>query len=67
MKRAMSVFAALALCVPATVRALDNGLARTPPMGWNSWNKFRCNVSESLIKEAADAMVRTGMRDIIMS
>jgi alpha-galactosidase len=32
-------------------------------MGWNSWNKFQCNVSESLIKEAADAMVRTGMRD----
>ena len=29
--------------------ALDNGLARTPPMGWNSWNKFACNVSESLI------------------
>ncbi len=26
--------------------ALDNGLARTPPMGWNSWNKFACNVSE---------------------
>jgi alpha-galactosidase len=32
-------------------------------MGWNSWNKFQCNVSESLIKEAADAVVRTGMRD----
>ena len=32
-------------------------------MGWNSWNKFQCNVSESLMKEAADAMVRTGMRD----
>ena len=30
--------------------ALDNGVARTPPMGWNSWNKFACNVSEDLIK-----------------
>jgi len=43
--------------------ALDNGLARTPPMGWNSWNKFACNVSESLIREAADAVVSTGMKD----
>jgi alpha-galactosidase len=38
-------------------------LARTPPMGWNSWNKFGCNVSESLIREMADAMVSSGMRD----
>ena len=42
--------------------AVDNGLARTPPMGWNSWNKFGCNVSEQLIKEIADAMVATGMK-----
>jgi alpha-galactosidase len=40
----------------------DNGLARTPPMGWNSWNKFGCNVSEQLIKEIADAMVSSGMK-----
>jgi alpha-galactosidase len=32
-------------------------------MGWNSWNKFACNVSEKLIKEMADAMVTSGMRD----
>src|SRR5438105_12174765 len=38
-------------------------LALTPPMGWNSWNKFACNVSEDLIKEFADALVRTGMKD----
>ena len=44
-----------------SVSALDNGLAKTPPMGWNSWNKFACNVSEQLIKEAADAIVSTGM------
>ena len=43
--------------------ALDNGLALTPPMGWNSWNKFGCNVDENLIKETADAMVSTGMKD----
>lgn len=38
-------------------------LAPTPPMGWNSWNKFGCNVSEVLIKEMADAMVSSGMKD----
>ena len=38
-------------------------LAATPPMGWNSWNKFACNVSEQLIRETADAMVSSGMRD----
>jgi len=38
-------------------------MARTPPMGWNSWNKFACNVSERLIRETADAMVATGMKD----
>ena len=37
-------------------------LAQTPPMGWNSWNKFACNVSEQLIRETADAMVGTGMQ-----
>jgi alpha-galactosidase len=38
-------------------------IARTPPMGWNSWNKFGCNVSETLIREVADALVSTGMKD----
>jgi alpha-galactosidase len=32
-------------------------------MGWNSWNYFSCNVSEDLIKETADAMVSSGMKD----
>lgn len=40
-----------------------NGLALTPPMGWNSWNSFRCDVSEQVIRETADAMVSSGMRD----
>jgi alpha-galactosidase len=54
----------LALSVGAArMRALDDGLARSPPMGWNSWNKFGCDVSEKLIREIADAMVATGMKD----
>jgi len=39
------------------------GLANTPQMGWNSWNKFGCNVSEQLIRESADALVSSGMKD----
>jgi alpha-galactosidase len=55
-------FASSLLLVPQ-LHALDNGLARTPPMGWNTWNKFACNVSEKLVKEAADAIVSSGMKD----
>jgi alpha-galactosidase len=39
-------------------------LAKTPPMGWNSWNKFGCNVSETLIMGIADAMASSGMKDV---
>src|SRR5580692_4914297 len=40
-----------------------NTLTPTPPMGWNSWNKFACNVSEDLIRQIADAIVKFGMKD----
>jgi alpha-galactosidase len=39
------------------------GLALTPPMGWNSWNKFACDVDENMIRQMADAMVSSGMKD----
>ncbi len=39
------------------------GLALTPPMGWNSWNTFQTNISEQLVKETADKMVSSGMKD----
>lgn len=39
-------------------------IAPTPPMGWNSWNRFGCNVNEDLIQEIADAMVQSGMKDV---
>ncbi len=38
-------------------------LAATPPMGWNSWNKFGCNVNETMLKETADAIVSSGMKE----
>lgn len=38
-------------------------LALTPPMGWNSWNTFHCDIDEQLIRGVADAMVSSGMKD----
>jgi len=38
-------------------------LAKTPPMGWNSWNKFACDINEEIIRGVADKMVDTGLRD----
>jgi alpha-galactosidase len=41
----------------------DNGLARTPPMGWNSWNHFRGNIDDATVRRMADALAATGMRE----
>ncbi len=41
----------------------NNGVALTPPMGWSSWNTIRHRVSENLILEIGDAMVKTGLKD----
>ncbi len=38
-------------------------LAKTPPMGWNSWNTFRLDINENLVKEMADALVEKGFKD----
>ncbi|CAA7389276.1 unnamed protein product [Spirodela intermedia] len=40
---------------------LNNGLGRTPQMGWNSWNFFACNISETVIKDTADSLISTGL------
>ncbi|POW12269.1 hypothetical protein PSTT_04613 [Puccinia striiformis] len=41
--------------------AYDNGLALTPPMGWNTWNKYGCNINEDLILSAAKAIKSEGL------
>ena len=41
----------------------DNALARTPPMGWNSWNKFAGKIDDATVRQIADAMVSSGMKD----
>lgn len=54
--------AALAETTQAVVNKGPNGLAQRPPMGWNSWNKFACEVNEQVVRDTADAMVASGMR-----
>ena len=48
---------------PLEKELYNNGVALTPPMGWSSWNTFRHTIDESLIKEIADAMKKTGLLD----
>ncbi|KAL8520726.1 hypothetical protein ACS0TY_011322 [Phlomoides rotata] len=43
---------------------LANGLASTPPMGWNSWNHFNCFIDENIIKQTADALVSSGLANL---
>jgi alpha-galactosidase len=47
---------------PALHPVPDNGLARTPPMGWNSWNHFHRNIDDATVREIADAMAKNGMK-----
>jgi alpha-galactosidase len=57
------VLAGLTLAAGRTpARALSNGLALTPPMGWNDWNAYGCNVSESVVEQTAQFMVSSGMK-----
>ncbi len=39
------------------------GLAYTPPMGWNSWNTFKTNINEQLVKDIVDKIVEEGLKD----
>ncbi|HLJ98278.1 MAG TPA: glycoside hydrolase family 27 protein, partial [Streptosporangiaceae bacterium] len=59
---ALAGLAGLAASHAEPALALSNGLAPTPPMGWNDWNAFGCNVSAQLVEQTADAMVADGMK-----
>ena len=48
---------------PARHPVSDNGLARTPPMGWNSWNKFAGRIDDATVRSIADAMATNGMKE----
>ena len=49
--------------LPALHKVPYNGLAKTPPMGWNSWNQFASRVDDASVRGMADAMVSSGMKD----
>ncbi|GIJ56283.1 NPCBM/NEW2 domain-containing protein [Virgisporangium aurantiacum] len=65
------VLAAVAVASVNPGRAAPANAAGTPPpgpiaapvMGWNSWNRFGCNIDENLIRATADAIVSTGLRE----
>src|ERR1039457_6599283 len=64
MKKCTVILLAAAAFAAASLHAQKfPGLALTPPMGWNSWNKFAGNIHEDLIRQTADAMATNGMRD----
>ncbi|XGW35641.1 hypothetical protein V3C99_019109 [Haemonchus contortus] len=68
----MKILVLIAL-LPSTALGLDNGLARTPPMGWMSWTQFRCQtncekhpddcINEKLYQTMADRLVSEGYLD----
>lgn len=55
------VVALLAVVAVWPVAALDNGLGLTPQMGFNTWNRFGCNINETLVRETIDALVSSGL------
>ncbi|KAH8600796.1 glycoside hydrolase family 27 protein [Bisporella sp. PMI_857] len=59
----LSIALASSLLLPLT-GALDNGLAITPQMGWDNWNSFGCDVSETLLQETAQLIVEYGLKDL---
>ena len=64
MKLASLALLGLALPLAVTAQTAPKPqVAQTPPMGWNSWNYFAERVTEQDIKNAADQMVATGMKD----
>ena len=59
----LAAAAAAALLLPVSVKALDNGLARTPPLGWNAGNCYGTSVSSKDLRATADFFVSSGLRE----
>jgi alpha-galactosidase len=60
--RTLALAALGILCSSVSAQKFD-GLAATPPMGWNTWNTFESRISESLIHDMVNIMIESGMRD----
>lgn len=63
MTKIILLSAAISLLSLSVFSQKFEGLAPTPPMGWNSWNTFEVNMNENLIKEMADIMSKNGMQE----
>ena len=60
--RKLTLLAASALlCINANAQKFD-GLAKTPAMGWNSWNTFALDINEDVVKQTADKFVELGLK-----
>jgi len=53
LRNSILIHLGLLLLLPRTAVGYDNGLARTPQMGWNTWNRFGCDIDAELIVESA--------------
>ena len=62
MRKIFITFMALLAFATANAQKFE-GLALTPPMGWNSWNTFACNINEQLVKDVADKFIEYGLKD----
>ncbi|MFJ3441348.1 glycoside hydrolase family 27 protein [Streptomyces sp. NPDC086081] len=59
---ALTLSACVTASVGTTAQAAPGSPALTPPLGWNSWNSFGCGITEAQVRQAADAMVSSGMK-----
>ncbi|KAE9381946.1 glycoside hydrolase family 27 protein [Stipitochalara longipes BDJ] len=59
----LSVSVVVGLLIGSTL-GVNNGLARTPQMGWNNWNSLGCDVSDSLLLDTSTKLVSSGLRDV---
>ncbi len=57
----MRASVALAFLFVGCCVAIDNGLAKTPQMGYNSWYDVMGTIDEKVIKETTDALISTGL------
>lgn len=59
---ALTLSACATASVGTTAQAAPGSPALTPPLGWNSWNSFGCGITEAQVRQAADAMVSSGLK-----
>ncbi|KAJ5771759.1 hypothetical protein N7520_002288 [Penicillium odoratum] len=52
------------LVAAAPHRRADNGVAKTPPMGWNTYNHYSCSPNETIVHSNAQALVDLGLADL---